>query len=153
MVNETRRALPVSTPFDLPFSAKVFSLGTGFTSRTFSVSIPDNLYVDLICFSTLFDTAAGVRSTDEGSVNFYRGGLRFLSVPAVKLANNQVGSITWAQFGYVYQSITSVLNRQQNLPAHLHLYPADLIIFDLPSFTAGDIFSPMIFHGHTWEVY
>lgn len=153
MVHEVVNALPVSTPFDLPFSAKVFAVGDVFDSKLFTVQIPDNIFVELISFSVDYDTAAGIRSTSEGSVTFSRGGMIFLTVPAFKLTNNQVGSLTWAQFGHVHTTTTNIGARQQNLPAGVHLYPDDLLSFDFTSLAAGDLFGPLVFHGHTWEVY
>lgn len=153
MVDAPRRALPVSTPFDLPFTAKVFSVGDVFDSATFTVAIPDNLYIEVITFSFDFDTAAGVRGTDPGSVVFSRGGLSFLAVAAFQLVNNDVGRLSWGQFGASRTGATASSAWLQMLPQKLHLYPDDLLTFNFPSLVAGDIFGPLVFHGHTWEVY
>lgn len=153
MVDAPRKALPVSTPFDLPFSAKVFSVGDVFDSQAFAVTIPDNIYIEVITFSIDFDTAAGVRGTDAGSVRFSRGGLIFLSVPAFKLTNNLVGRMSWGQFGAAAVTATGFQAWLQLLPQKLHLYPDDMLSFNFPSFVAGDVFGALVFHGHTWEVY
>lgn len=153
MVDRPLQALPVSTPFHLPFSAKVFSVGNIFNSMLFTVQIPDNLYIELIAFSIDFDSAAGIRSLDEGAVSFSRGGLVFIAVPAFRILNNQVGRMSWGQFGESWTASTATDAWHQQLPAKLHLYPDDLLSFNFPSFTAGDVFGPLVFHGHTWEVY
>ncbi len=153
MTDAPLRALPVSTPFDLPFTAKVFSVGDTFNSMSFTVKIPDNFYIELISFSVDFDTAAGIRSQNEGAVSFTRAGQTFVAIPAFRLLNNIVGRLSWGQFGSSWTAASSRDAWLQMLPAKLHLYPDDLLTFNFPSWVAGDIFGPLVFHGHTWEVY
>lgn len=148
-----RLALPVTTPFHLPFSVQSFTMGTTWNQQVFSVYVPSNIFMQLTSIKIICGCGPGIRPTTGGKLDFLRGDKSFLHVAGPALKTNTTLYFCWCDINTIPGRDTYSKAYAYQIPSNIYLYPEDQIYFDFPSFLPGDVFGPVTIHGKTWEVH
>ena len=146
------RSRPVITPFRDDYSARVLTYAGPWTSRTFSIYIPDDLYIIPSAIHISIDAANAIRATTASYLYFYRGSVLYNGCIFDFIVNNLVQD-HFIVTGVPYPPAARPREcKEFYLPTGIHCYPRDRLFFDLPSQAAGDIIGPIHIHGKTWEI-
>jgi hypothetical protein len=147
------KSKPVVLPFSNDYSAPVVQLFP-LTPGQFGIfSVPDNQYIIPLVIRVPIALTAAAHGTSGPHLYFSRAGNIFASAGICLTAASFVGSLTYSATSLISAVTVYPRNITLPLPPSLHLYPRDVITFDLTNYVALDTIGPAYIHCKLSEVY